>query len=82
LTSPFPDLVPDTPAAPTASTQTKVGFTIDFFGGVAAIVFLLELAGSRMLLGKKVIFQTAFLSKNVKGGWSDMEPYQFLRGPT
>ena len=38
LTSPFRDLVWDTPAAPPASTPTKVGLTIAFFGGVAAIV--------------------------------------------
>jgi hypothetical protein len=60
-TSPFPDLVRDPPPAPPASTPTNVGFTIIFFGGVAAIVgFLLELAGLRMLPGEKVISRTAF----------------------
>jgi hypothetical protein len=60
-TSPFPDLIRDPPAAPPASTPTNVGFTIVFFRGVVAIVwFLLELAGLRMLPGKKVISRTAF----------------------
>ncbi len=36
-TSPFPDFR-DTPAAPPASTPTNIGFTIVFFGGVAAMV--------------------------------------------
>jgi hypothetical protein len=36
-TGPFPDFQ-DTPAAPPASTPTNVGFTIVFFGGVAAMV--------------------------------------------
>ncbi len=61
LTSPFPNLVRDPPTAPPASTPTNVGFTIVFFGGVVAIVwFLLELAGLRMLPGKKVISRSAF----------------------
>jgi hypothetical protein len=70
-TSPFPDLVRDPPAAPPASTPTNVGFTILFFGGVAAIVlFLLNIGWFADASGQKSdILAGSFSSKNTKGNW-------------
>ena len=69
FTSPLPALVRDSLAAPPASIPTKVGFTIAFFGGVAAIVlFYLNWLVRGCFLAKSDVPDGFLASKNVKGG--------------